>query len=77
MVDKTLYKGFSSDYIKRLEEHNAGLSKYTSGKVPWILKYVEVHEDKKIALQRELMFKKQNKMYFEWLFEEPTNILRD
>ena len=70
-----LYKGYTTDYTKRLAEHNSGLSTYTSHRGPWILKYVEVHADKTSALKRELMFKKQNRKYFDWLFTQPTNIL--
>jgi len=75
MLDNTFYKGYSSDYLKRLSEHNAGLSEYTCRKRPWKLKYVEIHDDKSAALKRELMFKRQNRKYFEWLFKQPTNIL--
>ena len=28
----TFYKGYTTDYLKRLHEHNLGLSKYTSSK---------------------------------------------
>ena len=54
-MDGTYYKGSSENYLKRLEEHNAGLSPYTSGKIPWELFYVEVHPDKRSALIRERM----------------------
>ena len=73
--DNTLYKGYTTDYLKRLAEHNNGLSEYTSRKTPWILRYVEAHDDKATALKRELMFKRQNRKYFDWLFEQTTNIL--
>ncbi|GAA4450471.1 GIY-YIG nuclease family protein [Rurimicrobium arvi] len=76
LLDGTLYKGYTTDYARRLEEHNSGLSKYTSTKLPWVLRYVEVHDDKTTALKRELMFKKQKRIYFEWLFEQPSNILK-
>ncbi|CAN5786486.1 hypothetical protein BH11BAC7_BH11BAC7_23530 [soil metagenome] len=39
--DKSFYKGYSEDYLKRLVEHNVGKSKYTSTKIPWKLVYVE------------------------------------
>jgi putative endonuclease len=70
------YKGYSLDYIKRLEEHNAGLSEYTANRGPWVLVYVEIHHTKTAALKRELMLKRQNKKYLEWLLEQPTNILK-
>ncbi|MDW8331565.1 MAG: GIY-YIG nuclease family protein [Cyclobacteriaceae bacterium] len=35
------YVGMSSDVSRRLEEHNSGKSKYTSGHRPWKLVYTE------------------------------------
>ena len=32
--DGDYYKGFSTDVIKRLEEHNKGLSEFTASKRP-------------------------------------------
>ncbi|RYD58607.1 MAG: GIY-YIG nuclease family protein [Sphingobacteriales bacterium] len=75
-VDGTLYKGYSSDYLRRLEEHNEGLSTYTSRKRPWQLVYVESHPSKTEAIKRELMLKKQNRKYLDWLIDQPSNILR-
>ena len=33
------YKGFTTDYLKRLEEHNSGISAYTSTRIPLELAY--------------------------------------
>lgn len=74
-MDGTYYKGSTSDYLKRLEEHNRGLSRYTSSKVPWRLVYVEEHPDKQSALIRERKLKKCKADYFEWLTAQPSNIL--
>jgi putative endonuclease len=74
-VDGTYYKGSSEDYIKRFQEHNTGLSKYTARKVPWIFIYVEQHTDKRSALIRERKLKRCKAEYFEWLAKQPTNIL--
>ena len=52
-----LYKGFTTDLEKRLEEHNSGLSSYTSKHIPWILVLFEVHLTKKEALKREKWYK--------------------
>lgn len=49
-VDGTFYKGFTSNYKKRLISHNNGENNYTSGKIPWELVYVEEHVDKRSAL---------------------------
>src|SRR5262245_51466582 len=74
-VDGTYYKGSSEDYIRRFEEHNAGLSEYTSRKIPWDLIYVEEHAEKKSAIIRERKLKRCNADYFEWLVRQPSNIL--
>ncbi len=41
-IDGTYYKGSSEHPLHRLQEHNAGLSHYTSAKMPWRLIYIEV-----------------------------------
>ena len=69
------YKGFTEDYIKRLYEHNNDFSRYTSGKGPWKLIYVEELSDKKAALIREKKLKRANKDYLLWLIKQPQNIL--
>lgn len=74
-VDGTYYKGSSDNYLKRTEEHNNGLSIYTSKKIPWKLLYVEKHPDKKSALIRERKLKHCKKEYFEWLALQPSNVL--
>jgi putative endonuclease len=75
LKDGTYYKGFTEDYKKRLEEHNSGLSRFTSGKLPWQLIYVEAHSTKKDALIREKKLKKCKSDYFEWLTLQNSNIL--
>jgi len=74
-VDGTYYKGATLDYTKRLAEHNAGESEYTSRKTPWMLIYVEIHPDKKSALIRERKLKKCKSDYYEWLCLQPSNLL--
>jgi len=75
-IDGTLYKGSSADYIQRFHAHNSGLSRYTRGKTPWELIYVEVHESKTSALIREKKLKRCNRNYLLWLIEQPGNILK-
>ena len=64
-----LYKGFTTDPEKRLYEHNHNLSRYTSGKGPWNLVYLETFEEKKLALIREKQLKRSNQKYLKWLIE--------
>jgi putative endonuclease len=75
LQDGTLYKGYTTDYKRRLEEHNAGKSRYTSKKVPWKLLYVECCKSKTEALIREKSLKRANKSYIQWLIGQPTNLL--
>jgi putative endonuclease len=63
LVDGTFYKGYTSDHEKRLLDHNAGLSKYTSSKIPWQLIYLEQCISKTAALIREKQLKQCNKDY--------------
>jgi putative endonuclease len=53
--DKTLYVGITNDMEKRLHEHNELKSgaKYTRGRRPVVLKYIEKCETKSVALKRE------------------------
>ena len=51
------YVGMTADVNRRLAEHNASKSKFTSGHVPWILIYTETAGDSKQARQREKYFK--------------------
>ncbi len=76
-MDGTLYKGFTSDYMRRLEEHNQGKSCYTSRKAPWKLLYVEQFESKTAALIKEKQLKRCNRKYIEWLCKQPFNLIRN
>jgi putative endonuclease len=57
-ADHTLYCGITNDLDKRLAAHNAGEgAKYTRGRAPVKLVYVESCEDKSTALKREMEIK--------------------
>jgi putative endonuclease len=75
-VDGTFYKGYTTDYLRRLEHHNLGLSRYTSNKLPWQLVYVAVAENKREALIREKKLKRCNSEYLRWLIDQPSNLLK-
>jgi putative endonuclease len=49
------------NYNQRLQEHNAGLSNYTSKKIPWDLVYVEECTSRPEVLKREKNLKKVSK----------------
>ncbi|WP_202081430.1 GIY-YIG nuclease family protein [Caldalkalibacillus salinus] len=57
--DNTLYTGYATDVSRRLAEHHAGKgAKYTRGRGPLKLVYVERCEDRSAALKREAQIKK-------------------
>jgi len=64
-----LYKGITTEPEKRIYEHNNNLSRFTSGKGPWKLVYLEPFEDKRSAIIREKQLKRSNKSYLKWLIE--------
>ena len=75
LKDNTYYKGYTQNYLKRLEQHNRGESQYTSSKIPWKLVYVEECKDKRSALKREKSLKRANLEYIKWLIHQNSNIL--
>ena len=57
--DGTLYTGYTTDLIRRLEAHQSGKgAKYTRSRRPVKLVYQEELTDKSGALQREAAIKK-------------------
>ena len=56
--DGSYYTGISTDVQSRLERHNCGRgAQYTKSRRPTELVYVEKHESKKSAQQREIAIK--------------------
>ncbi|MDO5725568.1 MAG: GIY-YIG nuclease family protein [Tissierellia bacterium] len=61
-ADNTLYTGIAKDYKNRLDMHNAGkASKYTRGRLPVEIVYLETQDSKGEALKREYAIKKLTK----------------
>lgn len=77
LSDGTYYKGFSESPLTRLDFHNAGLSPYTSKKMPWQLAGVFVFENKTAALQKERKLKKYNTKSLESLLHSSQNIIKE
>ena len=60
--DGTLYTGWTNDIEKRLKAHNEGKgAKYTRGRGPLELVYLEVHDTKSEAMSREARIKRLTK----------------
>lgn len=56
--DGTLYTGYTTDLERRLSEHRSGTAaKYTRGRGPFEVVYVERCEDRSTALSREATIK--------------------
>ncbi len=75
-TDGTFYKGSSENPLQRLQQHNDGLSQYTSAKRPWKLVFVEEMPSKKEMLIREKKLKRGNAEYFAKLISGDKNILK-
>ncbi|OLS34571.1 endonuclease [Alkalihalophilus pseudofirmus] len=57
--DHSWYTGYTTDVGRRLDMHSSGKgAKYTKGRGPFRLKYVQEFETKKEALQAEYAIKK-------------------
>ena len=70
--DGTLYTGITNDLPHRLAAHEAGKgAKYTRGRGPLKLCYVEECEDMSHALQREYQVKKLTRQEKMQLFSQP------
>ncbi|MDP3970861.1 MAG: GIY-YIG nuclease family protein [bacterium] len=54
---KKLYIGFTSNFNRRLREHNSGKHGYTSSFIPWKIIYFEAYLNKYDATSRERKLK--------------------
>ena len=60
--DGTLYTGYTTDVVRRTQEHNRGKgAKYTRGRGPLKLRYRETAADKSAALKRGCALKRLRK----------------
>ena len=72
-ADGTLYCGITKDLAQRLTDHNAGVgAKYTRGRTPVQLVYVESCAGKSAALKREMQIKKLPRSKKQALSEQAT-----
>jgi len=53
----TRYIGSTDNYKRRLKEHNGGKCRYTKGRRPWNLVYLENFSTRGEAMQREKFLK--------------------
>lgn len=68
--DGSLYTGITDDLPRRLQAHNTGKgAKYTKGRGPVTVVYMEEHPDKSAALKREYAIKQLRKSEKEAMIE--------
>jgi putative endonuclease len=54
--------------VKRLCEHNNGISTFTSKASDWVLKYQQWFPERELAMKQEKEIKnKKSRKYIEWL----------
>ncbi|MCD5548256.1 GIY-YIG nuclease family protein [Lactobacillus delbrueckii] len=69
--DGSFYGGYTNDLKKRLEAHNSGKgAKYTKGRRPVEMIYLEEYADKRTAMQREYWFKHHDRAWKEKFLHE-------
>ena len=69
--DGTLYTGYTTDVARRVAEHDAGEgAKYTAGRTPVRLRYVEYHPSRSEAQRREHEIKSLTRSQKERLLPE-------
>ena len=69
--DGSYYTGWSTDVEKRVKHHNEGRgAKYTKSRLPVRVVYVEEHETKQEAMQREYAIKQLSRRQKEELVQE-------
>ena len=71
LSDSSFYVGMALDPVRRLNEHNAGRSKYTKGHTPWKIIYEEKQPDWAAARLREKYLKTAAGK--KWLYKQLNN----
>lgn len=68
--DGTYYTGYTNDIKKRIKAHNEGKgAKYTNGRRPVTLRYIESYLTKSEALSREYAIKQLTRLEKQKLFK--------
>ncbi len=71
--DNSLYTGWTNDIEHRLAQHRSGKgAKYTRGRGPLTLVYLEAFEQKEQAMKREAEIKRLSRTQKELLLEDET-----
>lgn len=79
-ADGTYYTGWTNQIRKRIQAHNSGKgAKYTKGRGPLKLVYLEISDTKEAAMKREAAIKKLTRREKEALIqtEESRTLVRE
>jgi putative endonuclease len=76
-TDQDLYKGFSEDPYRRIQQHNEGQAQYTATKKTWTLVFVKSFSTKQQALQFERKIKKWNRRSLEKIINSDENLMNN
>jgi len=57
LKDGRYYYGSTEDVDKRLIKHNSGRIRSTKGRRPFVIHFVEEHQNRSLAFQREMFYK--------------------
>ena len=75
--DKTYYCGYTNNIENRIAAHNSGRgAKYTRGRGPVRLVFLEEYETKEEAMSREFHIKQLTRSQKEELINGPSNTVR-
>ena len=76
-ADNSLYTGYTTDVERRLTQHNNGDgAKYTRGRTPVTVRYVEYHDSQSTAMAREYDIKQLTREYKEELIPDSAERTR-
>lgn len=75
--DGTLYTGWTNHIEKRVQDHNSGKgAKYTRGRAPVELVYLEISESKQEAMRKEAYYKRLTRKQKEAMIASEQNLVR-
>lgn len=75
--DGSLYTGWTNHIEKRMQDHNSGRgAKYTRGRTPVELVYLEASDSKQEAMRKEAYYKRLTRGQKEAMIASEQNLVR-
>lgn len=76
-ADGSLYTGWTNHIEKRMQDHNSGKgAKYTRGRGPVELVYLEISDSKQEAMRKEANYKRLTRRQKEAMIASEQNLVR-